>query len=86
MEEFDSRVFVNCGVLVLWDTNDEETLVNRHTSQRQLLSAAPQFFRASVESEDQFAREAAQLLTALRIKVLERPPAETHRQRGDHQT
>ena len=76
-------------------TNDEETLVNRTRLRelvrtvfsRQLLSAAPQFFCASVESEDQFAREAAQLLTALRIKVLERASLlRPNRQRGDHQT
>jgi len=80
MEEFDSRVFVNCGVLILWDMNDAETSTNREALEvlvrtvfsRQLLSSSPQFFRPSVKSEDEFAREARTMLTTLRVKVLER--------------
>jgi FxsC-like protein len=80
MSEFDSRVFVNCGVLVLWDTKDAETSANRENLEqlvrrvfyRQLLSTSPQYFRASVQSPDEFVYETKNMLTALRLKVIER--------------
>jgi FxsC-like protein len=80
MQEFDSRAFVNCGVLILWDMNDEATAMNRavleaqvrHVFSRQLLSTAPQSFRAYVKSEHEFEFEASSMMIALRSKVLAR--------------
>jgi FxsC-like protein len=80
MLDYDSRAFLNCGILVLWNAKDAETIESRAvleqtmraTFSRQLLSNLPQFFRPNVQSAEEFKRELSQMLTALRLKILER--------------
>jgi FxsC-like protein len=79
MSEYDTRAFLNCGVLVMWNGEDAEANERRPTIERalqstfsrQLVLSSPQFFR-HVRSAVDFERELAQMLTALRLNIIER--------------
>jgi FxsC-like protein len=79
LSQYDARVFLNCGVLILWDTKDSETVqhraeleqIIRMTFPRQLRGSGPQFFRPNVQSAEEFHRELSQMLADLRFNLLE---------------
>ena len=79
MSDYDENRFFNCGVIVVWNTNDDETMENRSELKEQIeatfhrnLEACDIFFRDSVETEDELRNELSAVIEKVRERLMKR--------------
>lgn len=79
MREYDARSFLNCAALIPWNTEDDETELNRDhlelalqaTFSYKTIAKDPKSFREMITSPDQFDSELRDVLIEIRRRILE---------------
>jgi len=79
MSDYDENRFFNCGVIIVWNANDDETMQNRSELKEQIeatfhrnLEASDIFFRDSVQTEDEFRDELSAVIEKVRERLMKR--------------
>jgi FxsC-like protein len=77
MSDYDEYSFYNCGVIIVWNDNDEETKQNKEALQAEIRETFERnldniFFRDSVKTEDEFRNELSAIIEKVRERLMNR--------------
>jgi FxsC-like protein len=79
MSYYDKNRFFSCGVIIVWNDNDDETMENHRDLRenieetfRRNLGESGIFFRDSVRTEDEFRAELSALIDRVRERLMKR--------------
>lgn len=79
MTEFDRRDFLNCGILIPWNEQDEETCQSMHALQRGVQATFerkfflnPTYFRGSIRSPEELQKQICDTINEVRARLIKR--------------